>query len=83
MYVAWYNRGSAKFMIEDYDGAINDYSQCIRLDTTYAIAYKYRGIARIKANKNEEGIKDLLIAKEMGCIVNEEEMEGKLSVNRK
>ena len=79
--VAWYNRGSARFMMQDYSAAINDYSCCIRLDTACMHAYKYRGIVRIKLNDREEGMRDISKAKDMGCHIDMADLETELSVN--
>ena len=44
-------RGNARSDRKDYDGAIADYDQAIRLDPKHATAYYNRGIAR-KAKGN-------------------------------
>jgi tetratricopeptide (TPR) repeat protein len=40
---AYYNRGLAKSKLEDYRGAITDYSKAIELNPNYANAYYNRG----------------------------------------
>ena len=43
---AYYNRGIAKFDLQDYKGAIADYTKAIELNPNYAKAYYNRGIAK-------------------------------------
>jgi len=43
---AYSNRGVARGKLEDYQGAIDDYTKAIEIDPQYAAAYCNRGIAR-------------------------------------
>ena len=43
---AYYNRGFAKFDLQDYKGAISDYSKTIELDPQNVTAYHNRGSAK-------------------------------------
>jgi tetratricopeptide (TPR) repeat protein len=43
--ISYNNRGSAMGNMRDYDRAIADYSEAIRLNPNYALAYKNRGNA--------------------------------------
>ncbi len=43
--LAFYNRGRAHYNEKDYDGAIQEYDQAIRLDANYASAFHNRGLA--------------------------------------
>jgi DNA-binding helix-hairpin-helix protein with protein kinase domain len=45
-FVAYYNQGNAYYKVGDYEGAIENYSQAIRLNTKDAQAYLNRGNAR-------------------------------------
>ena len=54
----FFNRAFGKYKQGDYQGAIEDYTQAIRLDPNYAIAYNNRGIARRKLGDLQEAITD-------------------------
>ena len=47
---AYYNRGVAKDNLEDYQGAIADYTKAIEIDPDDASAYTNRGISRELVN---------------------------------
>jgi len=47
--VAYLNRGFSKGNLEDYSGAIADFTKAIELDPEYGDAYCNRGIAKEKA----------------------------------
>ena len=55
---AYNNRGSAKFNLKDYQGAIEDYDKAIELDPNYAKAYNNRGAAKGNLGDNQGAIKD-------------------------
>ena len=44
--VFYYNRGNAKYDLEDYYGAIADYSKAIEINPREAFIFKNRGIAK-------------------------------------
>lgn len=48
----------AKLNLDDYDGAIQDFSQAIDLNPNYFHAYTYRGIAYNNLRKYDEALKD-------------------------
>jgi tetratricopeptide (TPR) repeat protein len=52
------NRGNAKKDLKDYEGAIKDYDEAIRLDPKYVNAYNNRGIAKKDLKDYEGAIKD-------------------------
>lgn len=55
---AYYNRGNAKYVKGDLDGAIEDYTIAIEFKQDFADAYNNRAIAKYK-NRNRDGaIKD-------------------------
>ena len=54
----FYDRGDDKREQEDYQGAIEDYTQAIRLKPDYVFAYITRGIARRKLEDYEGAITD-------------------------
>jgi len=56
--VDWYNRGVEKLNSGDNQGAIEDYTQAIRLDPNYAHAYNNRGLARYNLGDNQGAIED-------------------------
>ncbi|MFM7276915.1 MAG: tetratricopeptide repeat protein, partial [Microcystis aeruginosa] len=43
---AYYNRGIAKYELEDKQGAIADYNQAINIKPDHALAYNNRGNAK-------------------------------------
>tara|TARA_B100000795_G_C22758700_1_gene422646 strand:- start:869 stop:1528 length:660 start_codon:yes stop_codon:yes gene_type:complete len=55
---AYIQRGYAKFCIDDFDGAILDFTKSIELKPT-AGAYMQRGTAKSKLGKLEEGCSDI------------------------
>ena len=57
--VAFYNRGLAYLDKDDYDRAIADLSEAIRLKRDYAEAFNDRGIAYIRKGEYDRAIADL------------------------
>ncbi len=55
---AYNNRGYNNLILGNYINAILDFDICIGLDP-HAFAYNNRGLAKIKLNQNEEGLKDI------------------------
>jgi tetratricopeptide (TPR) repeat protein len=62
----FYNRGNLYAQRQDYQRAIDDYTQAIALEEQLAEAYFNRGLVRIHAKKVAEGIADLSKAGELG-----------------
>jgi tetratricopeptide (TPR) repeat protein len=56
--MAYNNRGSAVQSKGDYDRAIADYSEAIRIDPNYAVAYSNRGNLFEAKGRREEAIAD-------------------------
>ena len=56
---------SAKEQIEDYEGAILDYTESISLDPTDPSTFYKRGLIKILSSKKLEGCLDLGTAKDM------------------
>ncbi len=54
----FFNRALNKYKQGDYQGAIEDYTQAIRLDPNYAKAYHGRGIARYDLGDLQEAMAD-------------------------
>ena len=52
------NRGNDKFMLEDYRGAIEDYSKMIAIDSTNTLAYFNRGLAKQREEDYHAAIED-------------------------
>ncbi len=54
----WFNLGYNKDESGDYQGAIADYNQAIKIQPNYAITYNNRGISRYNLKDNEGAISD-------------------------
>ena len=54
----YFFRGLAKLNLDDYEGAIQDYSKAIELNPNYFHAYMYRGVAWHNLRKYEEAMAD-------------------------
>ena len=52
------NRGSAKGNLQDYKGAIADYTKAIELNPNYAYAYYNRGLAKVNLKDYKGAIAD-------------------------
>src|SRR5215212_6550752 len=53
-----YRRGAARFSAGDLDGAIEDFTETLRLDPTHAAAYTNRGLARSDLGDQQGAIAD-------------------------
>ena len=62
----YYNRGNLYAQRNDYQHAIDDYTRAIALEERLAEAWFNRGLAKIFANKIDDGISDLSKAGEQG-----------------
>ena len=62
----FYNRGNLYAQRNDYQHAIDDYTHAIALEERLAEAWFNRGLAKVFANKIEDGISDLSKAGELG-----------------
>ncbi len=54
--------GLIKLHIRDYQGAILDFTNAIKLDSTYSVAYSNRGVAREKVRNFNQALEDYNIA---------------------
>ena len=61
----YHTRGVAKAGLGNYNGAIEDFSECIRLNPKKALYYHDRGEAKEALNQHEEAIVDFQKAKEL------------------
>ena len=61
----YYLRGKAKSALENYDGAIADYTKAIDLDINYAPAYYERGQLRMDLKMYKQGVEDFTKVKEI------------------
>ena len=64
--LAYYNRGVAKFNLEDYQGAIADYTKSLEINPQYASAFVNRGISRELVNDLEGACRDWRKAVDLG-----------------
>jgi tetratricopeptide (TPR) repeat protein len=64
--VSYFNRGSAKYNLQDYRGAIADYNKAIQLKPDYADAYINRGVAKYSLKDKNGACLDWSKAGELG-----------------
>jgi tetratricopeptide (TPR) repeat protein len=62
---AYNNRGSARLDLGEYEQAIEDYTEAIRLDPSYALAYNNLGVAHKAQGNWEEAITDFRLYLEL------------------
>jgi tetratricopeptide (TPR) repeat protein len=62
----WYNSGKTKIELNDFTGAIADFSYALKINPQWGEAYFYRGIAYSKQNKEPEAEKDRAEARRLG-----------------
>ncbi|HCN84497.1 MAG TPA: hypothetical protein DIT07_12875 [Sphingobacteriaceae bacterium] len=63
---AYTARGIGKYMLNDYKGAIQDYTIAIKLNPKDRMAYNKRGISKIRIGDKNGGCLDLSKAGELG-----------------
>jgi len=63
--ITYENRGIAKYNLEDYKGAIEDYTRAIKLNPNRAGTYYNRGIAKYNLGDYKEAIEDYTRAIEL------------------
>ena len=56
---AYFIQGNEKIYLQDYHGAIADYSEAIILDPKHTMAYYYRGCAKILIHDSKGAFEDL------------------------
>ena len=54
----YYNQGLAKYNSGDYEGAIKDYREVLKVNPSILLAYSNRGLARAKLGDNRGAIED-------------------------
>ena len=59
------SKGIAKTRLQDYNGAIADYSKAIKLDSNWAMTYYNRGLAKIEIQDYRGAILDFNIAEDI------------------
>ena len=64
--MTYFDRGNAKYVLENYHGAIDDYTNATELKPDYAEAYRMRGMAKGTLGDGVEGCADLKRAAELG-----------------
>jgi tetratricopeptide (TPR) repeat protein len=63
---AYYARGLAYKYKNEYDKAVTDFTESIRLDPKYANAYHSRGVAYDKMGENAKADEDFVQARKLG-----------------
>ena len=64
--VAYWCRGNAYKNLKNYEQAISDYTQAIKLDPNYASAYELRGICYQELGEKEKAEADFVKARKLG-----------------
>ena len=62
---AYNNRGNAKRLLKNYDGALEDVNQSLQMDSLNAFAYSNRGLIWMDKGEEEIALKDLDLAIEL------------------
>lgn len=65
-YLAWAMKGSANFLLNNFEEAIKNYTKSIKFSPTYAYAFTSRGNAYYNLSKTTEACADWKKAKELG-----------------
>ena len=63
---AYFNQGLAKYDLQDYTGAIKDFTRAIELNPKYAEAYGGRGLAKYSLKDKQGALEDLSKSGELG-----------------
>ena len=63
---SYQNRGSSKCNLEDYQGAIADYTKAISINPNFSLAYFNRGISKLNLNQKGNACLDWIKAEELG-----------------
>ena len=59
-------RGISKFMLKQYNEAIEDFDLCLILEPGYAEVYYYRGLSKLELGANTKACEDLYLAYDYG-----------------
>lgn len=62
----WLEQGDRKFKLEDYQGAIADYTRAIELNPDDAAAYFSRGLAYLGFGRKDQAREGFMKAMELG-----------------
>ena len=62
----FFEKGTAKYNLQDYSDAISDYNKAIEINPDHAEAYYNRGIAKINLGQKDSGCLDLSKAGKLG-----------------
>jgi tetratricopeptide (TPR) repeat protein len=54
----YYSKGNCKKLLNDYNGAISDFTKAIQYNPNFAEAYYRRGNTRVLLNDNEGALSD-------------------------
>ena len=57
--IPYVERGDARFLAHDFDGAVEDYTAALKINDKLSEAYLGRGVALARAGRIEDGIEDL------------------------
>lgn len=65
-FIAYYNRAYLKYLIKDYNGAIDDFWQALKYNANFPEAYYNRGLILIFRGEKNLGCEDISKAGELG-----------------
>jgi len=60
--IAYFERGKVESAQENFKAALNDFSQVLKLDPQFALAFSYRGLARLSLKDRQGAYEDYLAA---------------------
>ncbi|MBK8482774.1 MAG: tetratricopeptide repeat protein [Saprospiraceae bacterium] len=67
-YEVYYIKGNSKAKLQDYGGAIADFTKAMELNPDFSAAYNNRGISKLALGQKDSGCLDLSQAWELGYL---------------
>ena len=72
---AYFNRGQAKFSLNNYSGAIADQTKAVEMNPKYSNAYYFRGLIKGMVKDDDGSCSDLRTASRLGFQVEKKFVE--------